>query len=54
MFCKLEYLDDDWWVGHGSVNLMNPEKYASKCVRPVRVTVVDTGEIFTTEGYELL
>lgn len=59
-FCRVEYWSDvkqDWYKGHGGINLMNPELYAKKLGQNghlARIVVVETGEMFYSEGADLL
>lgn len=59
-FCRIEYwspIAAEWWVGHGGINLINPQKYIQKVTntgRVARAVVVDTGEVIYPDGGDLL
>jgi len=57
-YVRIEYWSAekaDWWVGHGGMQLMNPEKYITGVTDKgkiiARAVVVDTGEVIYPTGY---
>lgn len=59
-FVRIEYWNEntgEWWVGHASMNLMDPQKYIQKLLENGtvgRAVGIETGEEFNVEGGELL